>query len=668
MRPFDQRVTTVVAAGGVFVCSFLFRFLYPQVNNDFFLHVVRGRQMLLGELPVRDFVETGLPAMSVVSALAEAVGGHNLMAEFTASTIFMSIGAVLVFLLASEASRSQVIGLLIAMWTVLMEPRLYSYPKIFLYPLALWLMWRYLDRPGRVRMVVLAGCTALAFLFRHDHGVYIGLAVALTLFMRHWQGGRRDLLRAMTLYALVTALLLSPYLLFIQVHGGLGAYVRTGVEFSRDEAVRNGRVWPTWRREAVRLFEESAPPQPKVHVRWTANVASDHASRAAAERRHGLMHADFQARMLRTWAYDLQDPSREKGLSMLDDPDIEDVTGIDRSTGDLVAPLAEPPSRFVFFEDVGTLISSNALPWLFHLFWTMPLAAIGVLVCRRARGTLSSAVMPYETEKILVLALLALLVNVGMLRDPLVERIGDVAAIAPIVGAWLMGLAFGGLGSIPRRLHGWWVAGVRPVSWRPLARAGSWAVRGVVFAAMFVATCVSVWEIGRLQIWLDSTGFGQAVSLARIRTLTIETRRYLSISPPVDAWAPPDSVGLKALTRYIHECTDPEDRLFIAGFFPDVHFYSGRGFAGGQEDFNPDLHSSLRDQRLTIDRLERQSVPIVLIKRDLAKAPIIDTYLRQRYRLVPHIDPETTEGLRLFVERRRAPTRVYTPLNTPCYA
>ena len=151
----------------------------------------------------------------------------------------------------------------------------------------------------------------------------------------------------------MTTLLLSPYLLFIQVHGGLGAYIRTGVEFSRDEAVRNGRVWPTW-------------------------------------------------------TYHLNDPSRANGLSMLNDPDIEDIPGIDRSTGDLVAPLAEPASGFVFFEDVGTLISSNALTWVFHLFWGMPLAAIGVLVWRRARDSVSLAVMPHETGKIVVLALLAL--------------------------------------------------------------------------------------------------------------------------------------------------------------------------------------------------------------------------------------------------------------------
>ena len=439
----------------------------------------------------------------------------------------MSLGAVLVFLLATEASRSQIIGLLIAVWTVLMVPRLYSYPKIFLYPLALWVMWRYLDRPGRAGTVVLAVCTALAFLFRHDHGMYIGAAVVLTLFLRHWPGGRPDLSRAMTSFAVVTALLLSPYLLFVQVHGGLGAYLATGLEFSRNEAARNARVLPAW-------------------------------------------------------TYDLHDPSRENGLSMLDDPDIEDTQGIDRTTGDLTAPRAEPASRFVLFEDVGTLISSNALPWLFHLFWAMPIAAIGVLVSRRARGTRSVAVMPGETEKILVLALLALCVNFGMLRDPLPARISDVAGIAPIVGAWLMGLAFGGLGSIPRRLLGWWTAGARQVSWRSLARAGRGAGRGVAAAAVLIVTCASVWNVEGFRIWLDRTGLDHGVSLARIRTLTIEAYRYLSISPPVDGWAPPGSQGLGGVTRYIRECTTPGDRLFIAGFFPDVHFYSARGFAGGQ--------------------------------------------------------------------------------------
>ena len=113
----------------MFGFAFLFRFIVPpDFTNDFFMHVVRGRQMLLGELPFRDFYDPGLPLMYAVSAFAQAVGGHSLLSELTVSLVFMSVGATLVFLLASEASRSQVAGLLVAVLTVVIAPRIYAYP------------------------------------------------------------------------------------------------------------------------------------------------------------------------------------------------------------------------------------------------------------------------------------------------------------------------------------------------------------------------------------------------------------------------------------------------------------------------------------------------------------------------------------------------------------
>jgi hypothetical protein len=635
--------TRLVVACGVFVTSFFYRFfLQPNVNNDFYMHVVRGRQMMLGELPVRDFVDPGLPMMYVVSAVAETVGGHSLLSEITASLIFMSLGAVLVFLLATEASRSQIIGLLITAMVVAIEPRLYGYPKIFCYPLAIWSMWRYVDRPDTVRTVVLAGCTVLAFLFRHDHGLYIGLVVVLAVIIRHWRGGRPDLSRAMMSFTLVTALLLSPYLLFIQVNGGLLAHLRTGVEFGRVEATRNGRELPAWRWEdPVRL----------VNIRWTPGVASDDASRTEAERRYGLERPDFQGQ--RTWTYELRRPSRENGFSLIADPNIEDTRGIDRSTGEV--------GRF------GTLVSANALPWLFYLFHAMPLAAIGVLCWRRARGTSSLAGMPRESEKVVVLALLALMASVALLREPLAGRIADVAGLASIVGGWLTGLAFSDFGwaSWKERV---WVTGPRQNSWRPLAQTGRAAVRCAVAGTLLAVTWLSVVEIGSVGIWLDRTGFNSGVSLARVKALAVDAYRHLSLSP-VDSWPTPAPTGLKDLARYIHACTRPTDRLFVSGFFPDVYFFSARGFAGGHGDFIPAFHSSLRDQRLTLARFERQSVPIVLIHDDLARdVPFVDTYLREHYRLVPHVDTQTTGGLSLYVERRRVPTGVYTSLDAPCYS
>ena len=109
-----------------------------------------------------------------------------------------------------------------------MAPRLYAYPKLFCYPLAVWAMWRYLDKPTTARVLVLAAVTAVAFLFRHDHGVYIGTAIAAMLVARHWPRGDLRWSRVVGAYALVVVLFLSPHLVFVQIHGGLISYVQTG--------------------------------------------------------------------------------------------------------------------------------------------------------------------------------------------------------------------------------------------------------------------------------------------------------------------------------------------------------------------------------------------------------------------------------------------------------
>ena len=60
-------------------------------------------------------------------------------------------------------------------------PRLYSYPKIVLYALAVLGWWACVRRPAPSRLAALGVLTAIAFLFRHDHGVYIGVGTATLL-------------------------------------------------------------------------------------------------------------------------------------------------------------------------------------------------------------------------------------------------------------------------------------------------------------------------------------------------------------------------------------------------------------------------------------------------------------------------------------------------------
>ena len=62
-------------------------------------------------------------------------------------------------------------------------PRLYNYPKVVCYVAAIVVAWRYASRPDRGWLIALAVVTVVAFLFRHDHGVYIGLATLVLLAM-----------------------------------------------------------------------------------------------------------------------------------------------------------------------------------------------------------------------------------------------------------------------------------------------------------------------------------------------------------------------------------------------------------------------------------------------------------------------------------------------------
>ena len=64
------RIVMLCAATAVFVATFLFRFLTLEFMNDQFVHLTRGRQILLGDVPVRDFFDPGLLLQYYASAAA----------------------------------------------------------------------------------------------------------------------------------------------------------------------------------------------------------------------------------------------------------------------------------------------------------------------------------------------------------------------------------------------------------------------------------------------------------------------------------------------------------------------------------------------------------------------------------------------------------------------
>ena len=195
-------------------------------------------------------------------------------------------------------------------------------------------------------------------------------------------------------------------------------------------------------------------------------------------------------------------------------------------------------------------------------------------------------------------AILCFIISHTLIRGSPDSRLPDVAAPTFVLTAWLS------------RRRGNDDPGGAPVIVR-LERAG--------IVSLFLVTFWSVWTVGGTGM---TGGLGARVANAGIwdgpagvwQQLGVVNRRLRD--QPIDAWAPPGSTGLRALTRYLLDCTAPSDRVLVTWYAPDVFYYAERGFAGGQAYFERGSFASVADQRLAIERMQRQSISIILGRRD----------------------------------------------------
>ena len=219
--------------------SFRFLALKSGFVNDHFVYITGGRQMLLGEWPTRDWIDPGLPLMFAASAFAQRLFGPTLFAEAMLVSCAFGLAAAFTAAAVRQLTGSMALAMLAALVEIAVFPRTYSYPKIVAYAFAFWTFGWYLKRPDTARIFTMAVAVATGFLFRHDHGLFLGIGGALTILL----GSSRARADVLTFAGFTLALVL-PYLLYVQMNGGLLTYFRTGVEFSQREAVRQWHVWP----------------------------------------------------------------------------------------------------------------------------------------------------------------------------------------------------------------------------------------------------------------------------------------------------------------------------------------------------------------------------------------------------------------------------------------
>lgn len=649
-----------------FAATFVYRWLTVDFTNDQFVHVSRARQILLGEVPVRDFFDPGLPLQYYASAAALHLAGGMLLGEAVLTISFIALGAALAYSLGARLSRSHTIGAAAALVAVATFPRLYGYPKVFLFVLAIACAWRYAERQTTLNLCLLAVMTAGAFLFRHDHGVYIGIALSVFLLLlqpAQPATGREGLVRwrgavPAARYVGLTALLLLPFFVFIQSVVGLPRYVGGVAPQAQSISTLRLNTLPLRIDWSAPLVDVDPRSERRIYVRWRDDATD--AARHERERKYGLTRP--VADQDRTWSYVVTDEDPEIISALLTDALVADTHGIDREHARVavVETMYQRLQRWIPVLRMriapGILTSENAVGWLYYVTLALPFAGAVILLARRrtrieqlpqtATDARRGRALAPNGELAVVGALIVLCFVIGqaLVRESPESRIPDVATPMAVLGAWITGR---------------WIR-------RTPGRARLRVATAIVF---WLVTLWGAAALGTFGERLLASGLIGGPTAARERLAAVND--YLT-TRPLEGWRDSDSTGLRALAQWAVVCTAPSDRLLVTWFAPELFFYAERPFAGGQVYLHPGWHSSPADQELTIQRMKQQRVPVVLTMTEseprIRKAfPLVLDYVDRQYTLAARSSFGSPREYGVFVDRDIPAAGLYEPLNLPCY-
>jgi len=198
--------------------------------------------ILAGDVPYRDFYVTGWPLETALSAVVQWLVGYRLIGEFLVHWLFLLAAILLGFHLALRLSHSMAASLAMIPVTLLClgSAATVHFPKLFFYPLAVLVAWRYIEAPAPRYAAIAGVVTATAFLFRHDHGVYVGVAfVAAFALARAAMSSPmtgRAMLRDASTYAAAAAAILAPWIVVVHAYEGFPDFVRTRMAWGAEWA------------------------------------------------------------------------------------------------------------------------------------------------------------------------------------------------------------------------------------------------------------------------------------------------------------------------------------------------------------------------------------------------------------------------------------------------
>jgi hypothetical protein len=325
--------------------------------------------------------------------------------------------------------------------------------------------------------------------------------------------------------------------------------------------------------------------------------------------------------------------------------------GIPRYLANVVASVSTEVGTRVLEQwpvvDVAAPFEADSLAaFNYYAFWVIPLAAAIVVAWGLWRDRSGdSPITKRDLAFGCALVALTLIVNKYFLRSNLQARFGDAAVPVVLVAAWVAGAA--------PQLRAW--------IGRGLARVGPPALLALMLLAFF--------RINSLARELETGGLTVSARQATLRFDEVaETLRAL---PSAD-WRRQNTDGPLGVSRYLSECTTPDDRVLMGLYADEIPYFARRLFAGGQGYFGLGFLRSEADQRLALERLGQQSVPVAVTAIDydgeiVRHYPLIAHHIAERYREVGVIQSYGEPYVRVFVESARQPRGADPVTGFPCF-
>jgi len=218
---------------GVAVCGF--RVLTDGgLTNDHFMHLAWAQQVLLGDMPYRDFVEPGMPLMYLLSAAVQQLWAGP-FSEIVLTSAMLGVAAAATCWLVTQMTGSLVVGILAVIAEAILQPRLYGYPKLLVPPVVLVALWHYAEAPSRRRLLWLACASVVGGLLRYDLGLFVVVSCLGGLLAMPGTPAATRLGHA-GIYAALALLIVTPYLLAVHWTSGLWEQVRESLEFAKGES------------------------------------------------------------------------------------------------------------------------------------------------------------------------------------------------------------------------------------------------------------------------------------------------------------------------------------------------------------------------------------------------------------------------------------------------